>query len=148
MSEQKTETETEDLNTYWYHPESDCLVVFRQSEQEKFLESYDGGLCTELDPKEYIRRMASVKDLPDDVTGVIKNAVWWPFNNEKNVISGDLYFDRRQRFPDGLNIQTSRVVKVREDGVYVTQHSAYLVQWHPTVQAEIDAQAIQEKDSK
>lgn len=114
---------------YFYHPESDSYITCPTHEVEKFLNTADGGLCTEITLERYLENVKDPKELPKDIRGILKNAEWGKEPYPKDVLQGDLWFDPKNQFPHGIRIYTSRVTDVRSDGVYCTTHSKYYVQF-------------------
>ena len=116
---------TEVFFTYWRHPESDCVLAIPSNELS---DAMDGNLV-ELDLEQYLNQVKSPDELPPGVRGILKNADWWPLAINRDVIIGDLWFDPKKQFPDGINITTSRIQDIRSDGIYKTLHSMYFVQF-------------------
>ena len=115
--------------SYWYHPESDCVVAIDKAKLDNI--SFGAEALDELTVDEYLAKVTEAKQLPPGVRGILKNAQVWPMALKKDVIIGDLYFDPKGQFPDGINITTSRIQDIRSDGLYKTLHSLYYVMWKP-----------------
>lgn len=62
--------------------------------------------------------------LPEGVDGLIKLGYTWPGNS----ISGQLWYDRLKRFPNGEMIITAPIIAYQGDGIYRTKNSTYLVE--------------------
>lgn len=61
--------------------------------------------------------------LPEGVDGLIKLAYI-----TLNSLSGQIWYDRFKRFPDGEMITTSSIVEKCPNGIYKTRNSTYLVE--------------------
>lgn len=113
---------SETFYSYWYHPESDCLVTLIKGQEPEFGEPLD-----ELTVEQYLAKVTKAEELPDDssIKGILKNAK--RYEHDKDVIVGDLYFNRSGQFPPGINIHTSRIQDIRSDGVYCTAYAKFYV---------------------
>lgn len=64
------------------------------------------------------------------IDATIKSA-WKEKWGEHTIILGQIYGDKKSRFPDGKFIHTSYVVEELPDGVFKTRNSVYKVEWRP-----------------
>jgi hypothetical protein len=109
--------------TYWYHPESDSV----------FIGNDEPGVplqCVEIDEHKYVQMLIERIDkdpkhkLPEGISGVLKKAYTWPGNK----LSGQIWYDKFNRFVNDYPINTSDIISKEPGGIYCTQHNKYLVE--------------------
>lgn len=114
---------------FFYHPESDCVLAVPEQEVDSFAETADGGLCHEITLETYLDKVDDPKQIPSDIKGVLKNAEWGKDPYPKETLYGELWYNPKNQFPNGIGIYTSRVTEIRADGIYCTLHAKYFVQF-------------------
>lgn len=67
----------------------------------------------------------SVKEALESTTATLKNAMLM----YEDRVNGNCYGDKHGRFPDGMNITTSKVVRVEGDIVHTKSGNSYKCEW-------------------
>lgn len=118
--------ETTPQITYWYFPEGEKLFI----DDPSINMVRDPDNCVQLTEYEFVRRKIEAIDadpehkLPDNIDAVIKLAANWPGDS----ISGQIWYDRHQRFINDYPVNTSKIVAREPGGIYCTANHKYLVE--------------------
>lgn len=114
--------------TYWYYPESDSFWI--DDGTNPINQLGDDGMSVQLENEyEYVKRVIEQIDndpnhqLPEGITAVIKNAMWW----NADCLSGQIWYDKHNRFVNDYPVNTSEIVSREPGGIFKTKNHTYLV---------------------